>query len=228
MKNTFKHLLVTGLLATMAISCGGGDKSGGGGSSPFVSQYQGTMTPQDSEAMARIASWYGNESIATIPNFQGFSKVARTITTQSYTGSTSCPGEIKTIWIFEVCIVTSTTSGTTTNGTATTYRMRKEVTGNLIYCPFNTSTGSCVGMEMVYDRSTNAELVAAMSGNNNTLKLLNITQMGSIYQLNYGYSTLNTQPTVSYKIDTSLPTIMNPVEVTNLSSGTQNYLQSLF
>lgn len=221
MKHTlFKNLFFATFLLAFVVGCG---KDGGGGGSTGTTLSGGNnLTGSSSAYYQNIANWYG---AAEPQRLQAYRKISRTINVSNNTNTSSCPGEIKEIFGFiKICVYSNSGSSGGSSG----------ITSNILYnvgllpnttnydAPIFCDVANCV-QQQYPGKGGNTKLQAALNGNG--LYLQAVSQLSStVYQLSYSTSTLDTTPRMIYKIDTNLHSLYNPVEIIDLTGGTQEYI----
>jgi hypothetical protein len=224
MKATWKQLFAMSLLI-MAVGCGGG--GGGGSSSNYSSAYTGTaLTGTNLQYMNELQAYMN--AAEPVMTLRRYAKVAQTISAS--TSTSSCPGTVKKILgIFSVCVYSSGSSASGTNGAVAYFLAGPNASGDYnlpVYCPTVSPYTACSsGSPLIYaGKGANTALIAALSGQGNLLVLQSITKSGTVYQISYGTSTLGTASSVVYTVDTSLHSMYNPVQTVNTTALTNEYV----
>lgn len=228
MKSSIFTTMVCASLMVMAVSCGKEAKKKGNPNNGLTGNfYQGpNLTEQSRAYQVEINNWLVAAEVASL---RPYSKVTKSIAAQ--TSGAYCPGEIKTfLKYFEICVYSSSSGSTNTNGTIVKYLVGVGSINNYvnpISCQTDVYGYNCLpNTQVTYPgKPGNTKLQDAISGRG--LALINITRSGTVYTLAYGISPLDQRPGYIYKIDTSLHSIYNPVEVVDLTSAqpTQEYVQ---
>ena len=212
---TFLTSLLSVTILALSISGCGKDGGGGGGGGQSGNFYSGQNLDQQSQSyLNEIRNWYNQNEVSTL---QRYKKVKQNI---SVNNNTSCPGEIKEYFGFiRVCVYSGSSS--TSNSNEVRYLVGPGLNGSIINPYFCVTTdGYCPQGPQTYPgKGSNQSLQDAISGRNGSLYLLNISKSGSVYQLSYGQSSLDSRARIVYKIDTSLHSLYNPVEVTDMAAS---------
>lgn len=206
MKSLFNGLLCASLLV-FASGCGKDNKTGNKvpgiqnvGMNPVVHQ---NMPQEGQVALTNLKNWYAAPDSSNL-NFRG-----------TFIKETQSLGGFQYEFEGRLCIFGW---GINCDETAPkpTHCFIKNSSNNY---DLGTATGyslsECSITQQNLVKSSNQELSAAVNGNG--LPLLNITQVGQVYRLYYGTNPY--QPQVVYTIDTNFHSILNPVQVQQISSS---------
>ena len=230
MKHTFFKALI--LTSFLVVAAGCGKDGGGGGSSSNNLGGPSNELNQGSKAnFDLLGSWY---SAAENTSLRPFRKYSQTISNASSGNNNtgSCPGEIKEYLggFIKVCVYNGTeyNSGSTSGVSFVDYLVGPSGTNNYNlpnYCVAQSASMCKTGTQVTYGgKSANIPLQAALK-NTQGLYMHSVTRLStSLYQIVYTNSSLETQPVLTYKIDTSLHSIYNPVEIVDYRSNKVEYI----
>jgi hypothetical protein len=196
MKPSLKKVLGTMMILSLAVACGKKESSG---SNPYAIQNplydMNTLGSTGSQALSNLQAWASsnqeNESIGRVGTYLRKSQSISTGFSFSFDFNFSLFGS----------------SGTAPSGC---YVGTPE---NQIYNVGTPSNGQCINQVRML-KSDNQALREAISGKNQTLQLINISQTGPRFVLTYAQSgSISATPAAIYVIDTSKHSIFNPVKI---------------
>lgn len=221
----FKSLIAASLIV-LAVGCG---KKGGGSSNNPINGFPVGTNPYLSESSKvlqnELSSWMAQAEPSVLRTF------GRVTSKLSPGTATTCPGEIKRFLGIDWCVVKTSSTTTVTNGDEVIYLVGANSTMGYVqpnYC-VRASNGYCtVGTETTYPgKNANPKLQEVFTARNNSLFLLSVTKTGTVYQVVYASNSIEQIPSVIYKIDTSVHSMYNPVEIVDLKATqpTQEYIK---
>lgn len=224
MKTSLARLMCMAFILVFSFGCGKDSSKGGNNNATYgYNPYTGTqLNGEQQTLMNQLGSWMTTADTNNLRSFAHFTTAIQSSTNNN----TSCPGELKKILLFNVCIVKGTSSQP--NIAQKLYRVGLPSYGDAnypLFCEVASNSNYCATGEIQYQgKANNTELVNALNGHGNTLILQSVTQSGSIYTIAYGTG-LMTRPTHIYKIDTSVHSMYNPVEIIDLTASRQEWVQ---
>ena len=205
MKSFLQQLVLVSSLVVLVTACGKDSKGGSKTAAPVAPVYVQPLYDQGfsgQQAIADLQAWLvAPEALNVVSGV--YKKNDVNLSGFSFTGSFCLFNCQSKLW--PSCFIRNTDGS---------------------YALGSTSNGMCTNLQPTVLKANNTQLAAAISGENQTLVLVNAVKNNNVYYLEYKVAnSLNSNNLIRYTIDTAVPAAINPVEIRDPRINKATYIE---